>query len=70
MDSWFGKVSKGNSFVMVAIIIWISGIASAFIDNIPFSATMLPVIKSLSAASGINVAVLAFATVFIFARYL
>lgn len=70
MDSWFGKVSKGNSFVMVAIIIWISGIASAFIDNIPFSATMLPVIKSLPAASGINVAVLAFATVFIFARYL
>ena len=33
---------------MVAVIIWISAVASAFVDNIPFAATMLPIIKSLA----------------------
>lgn len=37
---------------MVAIIIWLSAFASAFVDNIPFAATMLPVIKGLAGASG------------------
>ena len=46
--SFIGKVSGGNVYVMVAIIIWISAIASAFVDNIPFAATMLPIIKNLA----------------------
>ena len=46
---------------MVVIIIWISAFASAFIDNIPFAATMIPVIKNLSIVSGANLAVLAWA---------
>ena len=41
-------MSKGNLKLMVAIIIIISAFASALIDNIPFAATMVPVIKSLS----------------------
>ena len=56
-----GKVSKGNAMVMIAIIIWVSAIASAFIDNIPFAATMLPVIKSLSASTGVDLMTLAWA---------
>lgn len=54
-----GKISGGNIYVMVAIIIWISAIASAFVDNIPFAATMLPVIKSLSATQGVPLETLA-----------
>ena len=46
---FIGKVSGGNIRIMVAIIIWISAIASAFVDNIPFAATMVPVIKNLAA---------------------
>lgn len=46
--SFIGKISGGNIYVMVAVIIWISAIASAFVDNIPFAATMLPIIKSLA----------------------
>lgn len=53
------KISGGNWFIMVAIIIWISGIASAFVDNIPFAATMVPVISSLAATSGIPLETLA-----------
>lgn len=58
---FIAKVSKGNHLVMVAIIIWVSGIASAFIDNIPFAATMIPIIKSLAMSQGIPVATLAWA---------
>lgn len=43
------KLSAGNLMVMVAIIIWVSGVASAFVDNIPFAATMVPVITRLAA---------------------
>ena len=45
--------------VMIAIIIWISAVASAFVDNIPFAATMIPVIKTLAATTGADLSVLA-----------
>ena len=53
------KISGGNLYIMVAIIIWISAIASAFVDNIPFAATMVPVIQSLAALNGIDISTLA-----------
>ena len=58
---FIGKVSGGNAMLMIAIIIWISALASAFIDNIPFAATMIPVIKTLAAAQGIPLETLAWA---------
>lgn len=57
--AFISKISGGNLYLMLAIIIWISGIASAFIDNIPFAATMIPVIKSLSMTQGVGLDVLA-----------
>ena len=56
---FIGDVSGGNLKTMVAIIIWVSAIASAFVDNIPFAATMIPVIKSLAAATGVDLSTLA-----------
>ena len=56
---FIGDVSGGNLFVMVAIILWVSAIASAFVDNIPFAATMIPVIQSLAATSGVDLDTLA-----------
>lgn len=56
---FIGKVSGGNGMIMVAIIIWVSAVASAFVDNIPFAATMIPVIKTLSATTGADMSVLA-----------
>lgn len=50
---FIGKISGGNVYLMIAIIIWISAIASAFIDNIPFAATMIPVVQTLAASSGV-----------------
>lgn len=58
---FIGSVSGDNLYIMVAIILWISAIASALVDNIPFAATMVPVIKSLSAAQGVDLSVLTWA---------
>ncbi len=46
--AYIQKISGGNLYIMVAIIVWVSAVASAFIDNIPFAATMVPVIKALA----------------------
>lgn len=57
---FIGRISGGNGMVMVAIIIWCSAIASAFVDNIPFAATMVPVISGLAATTtGIDISTLA-----------
>lgn len=52
------KISGGNALLMVIIIIWGSAFASAFVDNIPFAATMIPVIRNLSMMPGINLSTL------------
>lgn len=56
---FIGEISGGNAYIMVAIILWVSAIASAFVDNIPFAATMVPVIQSLSATTGVPIHTLA-----------
>lgn len=57
--AFIGEVSQGNVKLMIAIIIWVSAIASAFVDNIPFAATMVPVIQNLAATQGVDLSVLA-----------
>lgn len=59
--AWIGSMSKGNLRLMVAIIILVSACASALVDNIPFAATMVPVIQSLAATQGVDLATLAWA---------
>ena len=58
---FIAKVSGDNAMLMIAIVIWVSAIASAFVDNIPFAATMIPVIRTLSETQGVNLSVLAWA---------
>lgn len=41
------QISGGNPWLLFFMIIWISAIASAFIDNIPFAATMIPLIFAI-----------------------
>ena len=61
MAAFIGNISNGNVMLILAIILWLSAIASAFIDNIPFAATMIPIINSLAAAQGVDLSVLAWA---------
>ncbi len=55
------RISGGRPAIMVAIIIWVSAIASAFVDNIPFAATMVPVVQSMAAATGVPLGTLVWA---------
>ena len=41
------QISGGNPWLLFFMIIWISAIASAFMDNIPFAATMIPLIFAI-----------------------
>ncbi len=52
------KISGGNVVAVIVIVLWVSAIASAFVDNIPFAATMVPVIQLMS-QSGIDLDTLA-----------
>jgi len=48
------KLGGGNVFVLYTVIVWASVIISAFIDNIPYVATMIPVIAGLAATLGVD----------------
>jgi Na+/H+ antiporter NhaD/arsenite permease-like protein len=41
-------ITGGNAWLTFIMIIWLSAIASAFVDNIPFTATMIPLIHTLN----------------------
>ena len=43
------QLGGGNLFLLYTVIVWASVVISAFIDNIPYVATMIPVIASLAA---------------------
>ncbi len=48
------KLGAGSPFLMYTIIVWASVLISAFIDNIPYVATMIPVIHGIAAEMGID----------------
>ena len=50
----------GNVFVIYTVIVWASVLFSAFIDNIPYVATMLPVVTGLAAALNVDPTLLYF----------
>ncbi len=45
---WVRDMSQGSLVVAIILILWVAAIASAFIDNIPFTATMLPIVAYLT----------------------
>ena len=48
------KAGGGNVFFLYTVIVWASVLISAFIDNIPYVATMIPVIAGLASALGVD----------------
>jgi len=60
IGDFFSDVAGGNLFLLYTLIVFISVIVSAFIDNIPYVATMLPIIALVSTNLGIDPTVLYF----------
>ena len=56
---YIGEVSGGNLLLVIPIILWVSAFASSIVDNIPFAATMVPVIKQLALSHGLSLRTLA-----------
>ena len=54
------ELGGGNVFLLYTVIVWASVLISAFIDNIPYVATMLPVIQGLAATLGMDPTLLYF----------
>lgn len=48
--AWLIDLTGGDPTVTTLGLLWLSGIASAIVDNIPYTATMIPVVKELGAA--------------------
>lgn len=54
------KAGNNNLFLVYTLIVWVSVLCSAFVDNIPYVATMLPVVTGIAAAMGCTPYVLYF----------
>jgi Na+/H+ antiporter NhaD/arsenite permease-like protein len=46
--SWMIEVTGGNTGLTSLVILWGAGLASAFVDNIPLVATMIPMVQDMS----------------------
>jgi Na+/H+ antiporter NhaD/arsenite permease-like protein len=52
LADYIGRISGGSEMLAVVLILWVSALASAIVDNIPFVTIMVPVIVHLSQAIG------------------
>jgi len=48
------ELSGGSFFIALSIILWVSAFGSSIVDNVPFAATMAPILKHLSGMPGFN----------------
>lgn len=60
ISALFVRIGGNNLFLMYSLIVWGSVILSAFIDNIPYVATMLPVVTGIASMMGCSPYVLYF----------
>ena len=58
--NWFASIGDSSLFLLYTIIVFGSVIISAFVDNIPYVAAMLPVVQGIAVKLGINPIVLYF----------
>lgn len=54
LANWTLIITQGNIMGTSILMLWVSAIASAFIDNIPFVATMIPLLQDMGQISGLN----------------
>ncbi len=54
LAQYIKDLSGGSLILVIPLILWVSAFASAIVDNIPFAATMVPVIVNLSRTTGLD----------------
>lgn len=61
ISSFIANLGQGNVFVVYTVIVWLSVVVSGFVDNIPYVATMLPVVQGVANLLGVEPNLLYFA---------
>ena len=56
MAKWLLEITHGSQAIASMVILWGSGILSGIIDNIPYTATMAPMIAEITASNGMEFA--------------
>lgn len=56
---YIGEMSGGSLSLLIPLILYVSAFASAIVDNIPFAAVMVPVIRELALTTGASLPTLA-----------
>ena len=54
LGRWLADATGGDQVIATLGLLWVSGLASALVDNIPYTATMIPVVRELG-TSGLAV---------------
>ena len=54
LSEWFLSIGQQNVFLMYSLLVWTSVVLSAFIDNIPYVASMLPVVSLIALNMNVN----------------
>ena len=57
MAEWILKITQGSQTATSMLILWASGIISGIIDNIPYTATMSPMLVEIQKTMGVNYAI-------------
>lgn len=60
ISALFVQIGGGSLFLMYSLIVWGSVLISAFVDNIPYVATMLPVVTGIAAIMNVDPTLLYF----------
>jgi Na+/H+ antiporter NhaD/arsenite permease-like protein len=60
--STVNTLSGGNFFIALSIILWVSAFGSSIVDNVPFAATMAPILKHMGEAFGFSLLPLVWST--------
>ncbi len=52
LSEWVLGITKGNMKLTTIALLWFSGVLSAFVDNIPYVATMIPLVQNIGTTVG------------------
>lgn len=58
---WIVNTSSGNIVIVTSLLVWLSVLISAFIDNVPYTTTMLPVVVLIANSLGVEPITIAWA---------
>jgi Na+/H+ antiporter NhaD/arsenite permease-like protein len=60
--SGIGNATGGNLMLTITVLLWLAAFLSAFVDNVPVAATMVPILRDLSVTTGMDLSTLAWTT--------